>query len=891
MALDANQVLGLRDEDRVGPGVMRPDTRNTWKQFSDAMASPVALGVVFLVMAALLLVIPGLWLPELVAFTIMMFAFWRKSGMERLPMRMPSVAGDGEPDFGDPIPGTQRQKHFISAGIAFLGNMIDGLEQLWASKRDLLTHMMVFGGTGSGKTEVMVSIVANYMVLSSGLAYIDPKAAPKLAFQIYSMCRMFWRDHDFRVMNFMTTVRRSPNGFVHPLRNSNTSNPVNRGSPENCTSILTSLIAASGGDNQIFQMNAQNLMAGLMRGLVELRDEHREPLDVRVIRASIASKEYVRIATEKPLRPTTKESMQAFLKSVGWVEGTPYEKMPPSFHQQYGYAQAYFSQPLNNLTDSYGYIYARSSMGEIDYEDIIKQRRVLVVMLPSLSKSPTELSGLGKVILGGVRNAISVGLGDRIEGTVEDVIDSSTMAAKYPFCVDVDEYAAIPTEGFVQVLTQGRGLGIAAIIGTQDYAGLKKASETEAQQAVENSTIKLFGKMDTGESTFELLKKIAGEAHISTAEGSEIREGTTSWREQMRARYNTASRVELLDLQRQIEGEFHIYFRGSLMRATVFYANPRLRKNDQLRINAMLPIRWPTEKEARDAAGQYMDAVRALREWMKDPIPADAFGESADLKALSRVLSYDPSGFGKERGGAAVAFFAAIQAADVARAGGGGGRGNAAKMAAPEPAPQPAPEKSARAGGDVGVVQRDEAEGLDLLSARTRISRSVSGEDVDLSNPLGALERKGGRRRNAAIPAMKEKEVVPPAPVGSTEPDWDDSDPLGSLERLVAENSQSQAGAPGEDLPSAPESVMAEDSSGEDLRDIAAAASTAIPVSDQETQDGIDALAGVPGVVDRAIEEITSAIDYPKPPTPEIIRTDDAQDLLAKMRAKMFGGA
>ncbi|NNM65738.1 MAG: hypothetical protein HKL99_14240 [Burkholderiales bacterium] len=806
-----NQAIGPQDRDRVSTTIIRPDTRRLGQKIGDVMADPRHLGVTFIVFAVATIAIPWLWLFTALVGAAFIAFYWGRSGREALPMRMPST--DGETDYGDPMPGSGRGKYFKAAGIAHLGNDASDNAQLWLSKRDLLTHILIFGSTGSGKTEVIVSILANFLLLSSGFMDVDPKAAPKLAFQIYSMCRMFWRDHDFRVMNYMTTVKRSPNGFVHPRRNSNTSNPVNRGSPESCTSILTSLIAASKGDNAIFGMNAQNMMSGLMRGLVELRDEHRRPLDVSVIRDSLGAKAYIELATNAPLRPATKNSMMAFLRSVGYVEGNPFEKQPPSFTQQYGYSNAYYSQPLNSLTDSYGYIFARAAQGEVDFEDIIKQRRILVVMLPSLSKSPAELQSLGKVILGGVRNAISVGLGDQLEGTVADVLDASTMAAKYPFGAAVDEYAAIAAEGYVQVATQGRGLGIASIIGTQDYPGLKHASEIEAQQAVENATLKLYGKMDTGEATFQLLKQSVGEIDVAAAAGSEMVDGSTTWRDQGRSSFQRISRVDLIDLQRQIEGEFHAYFRGNLIRATVFYANPRLKKKDQLRINAMLPVRWPTEKEARDAAGQYGDAVRLLREWMAaGPSAASPMGPSEDFKVLASILGRSDAG-GRERGAAAVAMWGVIASDSASRAGGGGGHGSKFQ-----------PEDGA-------------------APARAEVESPQPTPAPVVDDPLDALDGWGGV---AEAPAKAVPEVPPP-----TGPSTLEHNPLDDLDEIV---------------------------------DIASRS-----ITDQGVKEVLEAASGTPDVVERTVEELAADVEYPKPPVPQVMRSEDAQELLAKVRARMLG--
>ena len=68
-----------------------------------------------------------------------------------------------------------------------------------------------------------------------------------------------------------------------------------------------------------------------------------------------------------------------------------------------------------------------------------------------------------------------------------------------PYLCIVDEYAAIVTPGFEVVLTQGRGLGIAAIVASQDYAGILEADKKGAQQMVANTSIKVFMKMQDAE--------------------------------------------------------------------------------------------------------------------------------------------------------------------------------------------------------------------------------------------------------------------------------------------------------------------------------------------------------------------------------------------------------
>ena len=73
---------------------------------------------------------------------------------ERLPFRMP--LGLSGTDKGDPLPG--RRGYARPEGIFFLGNRMQDGKELWLKAKDILTHALLFGTTGSGKTETLVSL-------------------------------------------------------------------------------------------------------------------------------------------------------------------------------------------------------------------------------------------------------------------------------------------------------------------------------------------------------------------------------------------------------------------------------------------------------------------------------------------------------------------------------------------------------------------------------------------------------------------------------------------------------------------------------------------------------------------------------------------------------------
>jgi intracellular multiplication protein IcmO len=485
-----------------------------------------------------------------------------------LPLKFPKGANRFDPH--DPAPGRQSWKK--SAGTVFLGHDIESGQELWISEKDLLTHILMLGTTGSGKTESLVSLAFNAMATGSGLFYIDPKAAPLLAIQIWRLARLLGRDDDFRVLNFGT-----PRGKLGPGdRLSNTNNPFAKGTADALTQILASLMPpSSDSHNSVFADKAMNLIASLTIALVDLRNKGVIKLSAAKIREYLSVEACLGLLDNPHLSETARTAMVAALQSCNWSPSQPKERLQ-AFYEQFGYAQSYFGRALSNLTDTYEHIYG-VEMGEVDFEDVVLNRRVLVVLLPSLEKSPLELSSLGKIALSSLKSAAAVGLGLEIEGPDDKVLGSLPInyAGVGPFLTIVDEYAAIVTPGFEMILTQGRGLGIAAIIASQDYAGLAEADRKGAQQIVANTNLKFFMKLADPEKTWRLLQSLSGEEPVLRTSGYNLPPSgqVLGWRDNQAAIVKMTPVSVLRDLMEQTEGEAHCVYQGQVIRSRLFYVN------------------------------------------------------------------------------------------------------------------------------------------------------------------------------------------------------------------------------------------------------------------------------------------------------------------------------
>lgn len=599
------QIRGAEDNQTADEKKLLRDVRPLWIQILEPLKNKyVALGLMTFYVATMF-IMPVL--ADIVIFiaVIHYFIVMHENKGDRLPLRMPFSSKKA--DYSDPKPG--RKSYFKASGVLFLGNEMNTMQEIWTSIRDSLTHLLLLGTTGSGKTEILLGIAFNGLATCGGINYVDPKAAPKLPVQLYLMCRLCGRDDDFRVLNYQSNPKKRAEE-INVQRTSNTNNPFTFGSAESLTQLLVSLIPKSDGDNAIFGQNAISLITALMFGLVEKRDYAGRDLNIRTIREMMDPHEYITLAKDPTISEATRASMQSFLGSVGWSinKGTEDDQtsgQPRSFAEQYSYARGYFNQSMNSLSDSYGHIYD-SQYGEVNMKDVVMSRRICVTLLPSLSKAIQERENLGKISLSAVVTACAVGLGDgKVEGTVEDVVESLPTDCKTIFLVITDEYEAIPTPGFGELLTQGRGLGVANCVATQSIDGMREGPDKKgAQQILENTNVKMVAKVQSGEATWDMVKKLSGgDTKVLQSDGfQQTQHGhdgqrRIDYRDQGQAKLAAMERVKLRDLQEQIEGEFHLFFNGRIVRGDSFYTDVPMNSHRQLRVAHMLKVVPPNKKK------------------------------------------------------------------------------------------------------------------------------------------------------------------------------------------------------------------------------------------------------------------------------------------------------
>ncbi len=131
-------------------------------------------------------------------------------------------------------------------------------------------------------------------------------------------------------------------------------------------------------------------------------------------------------------------------------------------------------------------------------------------------------------------------------------------------------------------------MGFSVIFAGQDLPAFQKASKEEAASIFANTNIKVCMKLEDPTETWDFFSKTAGEAYVTVARSYNMgNDGNAfGYKDTREAGIEKRARIDLMDLKEQAPGEAHIFFKSTIVRAKMFYANPP--KSKQLRVNQFI---------------------------------------------------------------------------------------------------------------------------------------------------------------------------------------------------------------------------------------------------------------------------------------------------------------
>ncbi len=622
---------GLEARHEQDPSLLIRDTRTFGQKVSDFFHNPLYVASLLVLMAGTAFFLPFIadliWLAGIGFF---IFAYTRKL---TLPFRLPQRSH--LKDYNDLKAGSNQPN--MAKGICYFGNEKLTNEELWFSNEDMRTHVLVFGSTGSGKTEALVSLTYNALLQGSGFIYVDGKGDNSLFAKIFSMARRMGREDDVLLVNFMTGARDIVGPQIKRL--SNTLNPFATGSSSMLSQLITSMMdsASQSSDGDMWKGRAISFVEALMKLLTYMRDEEHILLDANTIRNYFHLSRLERIVCDKQFERDGQEAvnldsapemvLEPINNYVVNLPGYTKEKKGKQVSQvleQHGFITMQLTRIFSSLADTYGHI-MRSNLAEVDLHDVVLNRRILIVLLPALEKSPDELSNLGKVIVATLKAMMASGLGCEVEGDYRDVIERKPTNAPTPFMCVLDEYGYYAVEGFSIVPAQARSLGFSTVFAGQDLPAFQKASKEEAASIGANTNIKIAMKLEDPIETWEFFMKTAGESFVTKVDHFQTSEDSVlnNYADSRSSSSEKRQRVDLLDLKDQRPGEAHIFFTSKIVRGRMFFANPKPVK--YMRLNQFLKVEAPTRR-------QLLDMEKRL-EQLKKTMASDLVFEVDDVES------------------------------------------------------------------------------------------------------------------------------------------------------------------------------------------------------------------------------------------------------------------
>ncbi len=623
------KLRGLEEQHELSPQLLLRDTRTLGMKIVDFFKDPINSAILMFSLAATAFILTPL--TEVVTFIgllIFLYAYTRQS---KLPFRMPLRSK--ALDHNDPLPGSNKPR--VARGISFFGNDRITNDELWFNNDDMRTHTLIFGSTGSGKTVALTSLAYNALIQGSGFLYVDGKGDNTLFASVFSMCRTMGREDDLLLINFMTGARDVVG--AQEKRLSNTMNPFCNGSSSMLSQLVISLMdsGTQSSDGDMWKGRAMVFVEALMKILVHMRDKGKLLLDANTIRNYFELPRLEAIVVDKMFPRDNQEPVSLadvpelvlepitnYLINLPGYDRSKKGKQSSSTYEQHGFITMQLTRVFGSLADTYGHI-IRTNLAEVDLKDVVLNRRILVVLLPALEKSPDELANLGKVIISSLKAMMAAGLGEAVEGSYREVIGRKPTTANTPYMCILDEYGYYAVKGFAVVPAQARSLGFSVIFAGQDLPAFQKASKEEAASIGANTNIKICMKLEDPQETWEFFHKTAGESYVTKVDSFQTNAGSllNNYMDSRSASSEKRQRVDLLDLKEQREGEAHIFFKSKIVRAKMFFANPK--PAEKMRLNHFLKVEPPLNRVLIDLENRLAGLHEAMQSGEPLSVPQD----------------------------------------------------------------------------------------------------------------------------------------------------------------------------------------------------------------------------------------------------------------------------
>ena len=618
---------GVERNQELRDGAIYVDARSPEQRFGDWLFEKNNIRNVLGGMAAFGVVLPTS-IPAVLTVGFFTYHWWAwRIKRYRMPIRYPEWCGIKDPSEMADNAGIRNGRGIEFIGVERKGRTQKTTEEIWASDSDARTHRIYFGTTGAGKTEILLSTLYNPLCWGSGFSMTDGKAQMDVAAKIFVMARMFWREDDVLILNYMRggqdrfkeMVNKRPVG-LRKTRVSNTWNPFGTANHETINQIIDSIMEKASGDGAQWQAKAISMKNALVQTIAYLRAKGDMLMSVSAIREQMALDNMVKLAMIPDLPPAAAAAIRSYLSSglpgFSWPKALAGKPQDQDTLLQHGYLTGQFTRTLGLMTDTYFDIFG-DEIPEYDTSDVILNNRISLTMIPTLEKGVEEAGNLGKMQVASAKMMMSENLGYEIEGDYEDVVDNRPTNSRRPFYLVMDELGYYFAPGIDLMFAQGRSLQIALIAAAQDFQAMAKTFKSEVESMVANTRLKFALKLEDPKETYEIIEKSGGQGEVAKLSGYETSEPGAfetagQHRRNKSASIERTSRISLQELKDLGAGDGVLIYGSKIIRFKSFNLFLKYKfdkKKVNLRINTFVPVYKPDAHEISSMGPDMCKAV------------------------------------------------------------------------------------------------------------------------------------------------------------------------------------------------------------------------------------------------------------------------------------------
>ena len=242
--------------------------------------------------------------------------------------------------------------------------------------------LLVTGSTGSGKTEILLSMASQYIDNNEGIIYMDGRGDAVLYSKIFSYAKEKNRLSDLYCLNFMTGGREAFGETNTPEKLSHTIDPINP--------ML--------GNNEYFDIFFGRIGIIVHDILKELHGK-KQLMDTQSLESILMLNNLINWTKEKTFfTPTIKE----YLLEIGLKIGEENDEEDFNSALEKHGVNAHRAFETVKLLQNYRYMFKVDC--SLNMERIFLERKLLLVLLPALEKSTVEIADLGSLIASQIKH-------------------------------------------------------------------------------------------------------------------------------------------------------------------------------------------------------------------------------------------------------------------------------------------------------------------------------------------------------------------------------------------------------------------------------------------------------------------------------------------------------